>query len=303
MHTKPPIALFVFNRLSHLKKTIEALKKNIGVLEHDLYIFSDSEKTINQRESVNEVRNYIVNISGFKSLTIINRKTNLGLSASIQDGVSQILKRYDEIIVLEDDLVTSMFFLDYMTKSLQLYKNFEQVICIHGWLFKTNQKLPETFFLPGADCWGWGTWKRGWDIFNSDTSMLFERIKKMKLENDFNINSSYDFLKMLQYKIEGKNDSWAINWYASAFLEKKLTLYPGRSLIQNIGNDSSGTHSISQTIFDTEVSNIPIRIDEIDISKNELGYKAYETFLKGTHESIIDKILNKINKLYNNLKY
>ena len=59
---------------------------------------------------------------------------------------------------------------------------------------------------------------------------------------------------MLKDQIEGKNNSWAIRWYASAFLKNKLCLYPGKSYIQNIGTDGSGTHSGNSERWKTEIN-------------------------------------------------
>ena len=70
---------------------------------------------------------------------------------------------------------------------------------------------------------------------------------------------------MLEGQIAGSNNSWAIRWYASAFLAGKLTLYPGRSLVQNIGNDDSGTHCGTTTALDVAVSESPIGLDGIDV--------------------------------------
>ena len=170
--TQAPIILFVYNRHEHTKKTIETLQLNHLASENNLYIFFDGYKNENDRIKVEIVRSYVKSISGFKSITIVERKKNLGLAESVITGVNEIINRYGKAIVLEDDLITSPYFLKYMNDALDLYENIDEVVSIHGYIYPVKKELPETFFIRGADCWGWATWKRGWDIFEYDGKKL-----------------------------------------------------------------------------------------------------------------------------------
>jgi len=161
-----PIVLFVYNRPWHMRQTIEALQKNELAEVSELFIFSDGPKSEADKEKVLEVREYIKTIPGFKSVTLIKRERNIGLAQSIITGVTDVINRYGRIIVLEDDMVTSPYFLKFMNEALEFYKDAEKVVCVHGYIYPIEAKLPETFFLRGADCWGWATWKRGWDLFD-----------------------------------------------------------------------------------------------------------------------------------------
>ena len=86
-----------------------------------------------------------------------------------------------------------------------------------------------------TDCWGWATWKRGWDLFEEDGQKLLKGLKNRNYMKLFNFNNSYDYVGMLQKQIAGENDSWAIRWYASTFLKNKLGFFSGTSLVRNIG--------------------------------------------------------------------
>ncbi len=265
-----PIVLFVYNRLEHTSRTVFALQKNILASESDLIIFSDAAKNEMGMDKVKEVRNYLKTISGFKSVRIVERPENFGLAKSIITGVTEIINQYGKIIVLEDDMVTSKYFLQYVNNALNLYEKEDQVISIHSYIYPVKVKLPETYFLKGADCWGWATWKRGWDLFEGDGQKLLNELKKRKLTKEFDFNSSYPYTKMLKDQIAGHNNSWAIRWYASAFLKNKLTLYPRESLIYNSGFDGSGTHCKieSNSNKTDQVENIKIELKKIEIKEN-----------------------------------
>jgi hypothetical protein len=275
-----PIALFVYNRLDHAVETVEALKNNQLASESDLFIFSDAAVIPSKQEAVKQVREFLKSVKGFKSIKIIYQEKNLGLSASIITGVSEMVSRYGKIIVLEDDMVTSPYFLKYMNEALNLYQEDDKVISIHAYMYPVKLHLPDTFFLQGADCWGWATWKRGWDLFEGDGKKLLSELKKRRLTTLFDFNNSYPYTKMLEDQIEGKVDSWAIRWYASAFLKGKYTLYPGQSLLSNIGVDGSGMHCEPDENYSAQVNPHPVNIVKITVAPDKKAMKAISEFFK-----------------------
>ena len=278
---KTPIALFAYNRPRHIGRTVAALQLNELAADSDLYIFSDGAKTDADTDLVEEVRREIDGICGFKSVHISKRDRNCGLAHSIISGVSEICQRHGRVIVLEDDLVTSRYFLRYMNDALDLYENQSDVISIHGYVYPVNNPLPDTFFIKGADCWGWATWRRGWDLFQPDGEILLQQLERRGLIQEFDFDGAFPYSQMLRDQIKGRNNSWAIRWYASAFLSNKLTLYPGRSLVHNIGNDSSGVHCEPSNFFDVEVSEAPVPLDKLAPLENANARAAFAHRLRG----------------------
>lgn len=284
-----PITLFVYNRPWHTRQTIEALQKNDHATESDLFIYADGPKKAEHAGAVDEVRDFIRGVDGFKSVTIIEREGNWGLARSIISGVTEVVNRIGRIIVLEDDLLTSPFFLRYMNDALDLYDNEERVISIHAYAFPLNGALPETFFLKGTGCWGWATWKRGWMIFEPDGHKLLEKINAGHLENEFDLNGAYPYTQMLKDQISGKNDSWAVRWYASGFLKDKLTLHYKKSFTCNIGLDGSGTHCHTDTITNYMPDHYR-KIQKTEISPNEYVAKMMGNYFRGRKKSLMTRI-------------
>jgi hypothetical protein len=181
-----------------------------------------------------------------------------------------------------------------MNEAMELYQFEEGVISIHGYTYPVSGNLPEIYFLLGADCWGWATWKRGWALFNSDATQLLESIKAKNLENMFNFGGCYDYLDLLRSQAQGKNDSWAVRWYASAFLENKLTLYPGRSLVLNIGLDGSGVHRGSTKGYFGTMADRPIAVNKVPIIENPQARAAVARFLSSQNMSIPKRVFKKL---------
>ena len=290
MNNLAPIVFFAYNRPIHIQKTIDALAANSLASESELIIFSDAPKNQQALEGVQAVRSLIKKIQGFKSVTIIERNENFGLANSIIDGVSSIVNQYGRAIVLEDDLVTSPFFLTYMNDGLKLYENNERVASIHSYIYPVKKELPDYFFLRGADCLGWATWKRRWDIFNPDSQFLLYEIKKQKLEKLFNFNNSYDYTGMLKAQSEGKVSSWAIRWYASTFLANKYTLYPGTSFVYHIGFDGSGTNCGFSGNYNIKFSKVYKPVSLIDVCDCAKARKIVTQYFKPNQKINIIKI-------------
>jgi len=184
-----------------------------------------------------------------------------------------------------------------MNNGLDLYENEQQVASIHGYIYSTNQELPETFFLRGADCWGWATWRHSWELFEPDANKLLRRLKKEKLTHLFDLDGTYPYSRMLRRQITGEIDSWAICWHASAFLEGMLTLYPGRSLVNNIGNDNSGTNSVLSHQYQTKIEENPIRVERLPCVESETARREVVRHLSAMQSPLISRIIGSITKM------
>lgn len=242
-----PIALFVYKRPNHTKETINALKNNIYASESELFVFSDAAKAPKDEPSVTQVREIINNISGFKKVTVIEQEKNLGLANSIISGVTRLLGEYGKVIVLEDDLITSPYFLKYMNEGLIYYEKYKNVFTVCGFshnsrVMKKSAGYPyDVYFTYRNSSYGWGTWLDRWRLADWDLSDFESFISDRKKQKEFN-SSGDDLTNMLIAQVEGKIDSWSIRWTYTHFKNRALAVYPMYSYIDNIGFDGSGVH-------------------------------------------------------------
>ena len=244
MYQFAPIVLFVYKRPEHTLRTLTSLASNVHAKNSVLYVFADGPRADAEEAelvSITQTMRVVKSAKWCRDVIIVQRGENLGLSKNIVDGVSRIVNMHGRAIVLEDDMVCSPFFLNYMNDALIKYQNDENVACISGYNYPVK-KMPDSFFLLGADCWGWATWERAWHLFEEDGTVLLHQLQKANLEIEFDFGGAYPYTQMLKNQIAGRNDSWAVRWYASCFLQNKYCLYPGKSFIENIGEDGSGIH-------------------------------------------------------------
>ena len=221
---------------------VESLLRNAEAARSSLFIYSNAPRDESVRPAVDEVRRYVRSIRGFDRVEVVERTENWGLARSIIDGVSTALQRFDRVIVLEDDLVLSPYFLRFMNEALETYKDEPRVGHIQACDFTQDPSLPDTFLIKWTGSWGWATWRRAWKHFNPDGQALLDELERRRLTRTFDFDGAYRYTRMLRRQVEGKNNSWAIRWNASLFLADILSLNVGRSLVQNTGFDGSGTH-------------------------------------------------------------
>ena len=291
-----PVALFTFKRLKTLEKTLKSLDSNYLSEDTELYIFSDGPNQESESHKVDSVREYILNFSGFKKINLIKRESNYGLTKNIVEGINFVLSKYNSVIVLEDDIVTSKYFLTYMNKALKIYESNNKVCQISGYSYleKYSKKylLDDTYFIKGGDCMAWGTWKSSWDLYTDDANYLLTQIKRNNLKKDFNRNNSFNYFKMLSARAKNKNKSWAICWYAINFLLDKYTLYPLKTYAIHIGNDKEATNYIPKfnDALIVDVNNDEIDFSSKDVYEKESTRNAYEDFLKDLKGNIFDRL-------------
>lgn len=296
--TPAPIVLFTYNRLEHTKATIAALGQNHGASESTLYIYSDGPKTKEVKPSVMAVRDYLHTVSGFKAVHVIEREINWGLADSIVDGVSNVVTEHGRVIVLEDDIVTSPYFLAFMNEALTLYAEVPEVMHVSGYYFPVTDPeaatLPPYFFYNQTSCWGWGTWARAWQHYRHDAIALLSEINNSGRRREFDMNGQFRFSSTLRANAEGRQKTWAIKWHASVFLQKGLCLHPRYSLTQNIGHDGSGTHGQPDERYqDPHFGTAPPPpLTQTELTENQTARTIATRFLAQLRPTFIQRLRN-----------
>jgi hypothetical protein len=252
-----PVALFVHARVDHTIKVINALKSNELANSTELYIFSDGARTDeDEKIKVASIRTLISNIEGFKKVEVVERQKNYGLKKNIVDGISYVLAKHENVIVLEDDIVTKPTFLINMNTYLNKYKQCDDIWHISAWNIGVDGDY-DCFKSHFMSCWGWATWSDRWQKLELDPLVI---IKQMTINDryKFNLNGSFPFFSHIVANLIKKRNTWAIFWAATIFINGGKTITPTISEVRNIGMDGSGTHNavvFQQDIFENKTRN------------------------------------------------
>lgn len=275
-----PIVLFVYNRLWHTRQTVEALQKNETACDSQLFIFSDGAKDEDSLREVENVRAYLKTIKGFNKITIIERDINWGLADNIIDGVSAIITKYGKVIVLEDDIVTSPQFLNFMNNALIFYENEKRVWHISGWNYPIETAhLEDTFLWRAIQCWGWATWQDRWKHFEKNPQHLIENFTQEDIYA-FDLEGINFFWQQVIKNAKNQINTWAVFWYATFFRHKGLCLSPSQTYVYNIGFDGSGIHCDTNDIY-TGVLNTKQTVTYThQIEENEIALNRIKLFYR-----------------------
>lgn len=263
-----PIALFVFKRPGHTLQTLNSLTSNPEFAHSPLYIYCDGARNSNELRDV-ELTRRVVNDWTHPNKKIITQEKNRGLANSVIAGVSELTEQFGRVIVVEDDLIVSANFLNYLNSALDKYKDEPHVMQISGYMFPVHEyaERREALFLPNISSWGWATWRHAWKFFDANARDWKMLLNSQKLRNEFDVGGSYGYSDMLLRQMNGDIDSWAIRWNWSVFRNKGLVLYPPASLVRNIGFDGSGTHCSVDDFHNEQVST---SLNAIEFSRNIL---------------------------------
>ncbi|NSL85504.1 glycosyltransferase [Chitinophaga solisilvae] len=301
MGTLAPIIFMAYKRPEVARQALESLAANPEAAESELYVFADGPKadaTEADLENIAATRAVIRSRNWCGKVHIAERVQNMGLANSVIAAVTDVVAKHGKVIVMEDDLVLAPFFLKYMNEALDMYEDEPLVASIHGYIYPVKEKLPDTFFIRGADCWGWATWSRAWKQFEPDGKKLYDSIRLKGESSAFNFGDTFDYMKMLRKQIAGKNDSWAIRWNASAFLKNMVTLYPGTSLVQNIGAVSDATHMdvADGELYEVKVATTPVKLVKQPPVASQQGTEAFAAYFRTIRKGFFEKLIKVIKR-------
>ena len=250
-----PIIVFTYNRPWHTEQTLSALMQNDLASESILYVYCDGAKenaTEEQKEKIKQVREVVKKNQWCKEVHITEAEQNKGLADSIIDGVTKVINKHGKVIVLEDDLVTSPYFLKYMNEALDFYANRQSVFSIGAY-----SHPPARFHIPKNyeydvfvslrnSSWGWATWAERWKQVDWSLSYLNSFLKNAAQVHAFN-RAGEDMTEMLLLQRDKKIDSWAIRFSFAHFRNHAIAILPCVSYVDNIGLDGTGIHCGADT--------------------------------------------------------
>lgn len=249
-----PIVLFAFNRPGETIRTLAALACNHGAKESELTVFCDGPRTAADEEKTEQVRTIAQQAAGFKSVRVIVRPDNLGSVLAIRAGLRQMFDEHETVIVLEDDLTTSEYFLSFINKALVYYASEHRVASICGYSPTGIPTSSQSYFLPGAHCWGWGAWRRTWVEADIDACEALDDLVQGDHIFEFDVAGAEPCTLLLQRAAREERDSWVLPWMAAAIIKNQLTLYPTQSLIRNDGLRASGLPVKWLHLFETSLA-------------------------------------------------
>lgn len=296
MTSLAPIVLFAHSRPLHTMRTLEALAVNHLAKGSNLFIYVDAAKEKEEEDNVHEVLRIARDQSNFRSLNVIQRERNYGLADNIIGGVSDVCNKYGRVIVLEDDMVTSPYFLQYMNDALDRYEHSTDVWHISGWNYPIDSDgLPDAYFWKVMNCWGWATWADRWQCFEKDPEKLLKTWDKSLIRR-FNLGGAQNYWRDVKRNAAGSINTWAVFWYASLFEHGGLCLNPSKSLVNNIGLDGSGENCRNYDRYEVDVKSAKVIELPENIAESALAVEKIKKYFIDEKGSLLKRVSRFANR-------
>lgn len=291
-----PIILFAYKRPVELKATLQALQANYLASQSDLYIFVDAAKRPEDEPKVAQVHQLLDSVSGFRTIHRDYATTNIGCADSVIRGISIVLAKHPSAIIVEDDLVTTPNFLDFLNQGLVQYAKSRRVYSVAGYTFpfqRPTDYASDAYLIPRHSPWGWATWADRWQSIDWNMTDYPEFAKDKQQQKAFKQGGS-DLVKMLGDQMEGRADAWDIRFCYNRFKADGLTVYPTVSKVQNIGFGNEATHTNVFNRYKTQLDNGTQRVFSFPEKVQSTPYYQDKTLQR---YSIPTRIYNRLKTL------
>lgn len=289
--SKAPVLLLLYDRPRHTRRVLDYLMRQPEIMETPLYILSDGAKSDERsRGQVAEVRKIATQIKELlPDTTLWFQEENVGLARNVTEGVGRVLEIHDRVIVVEDDLILSPYFLRWMNDVLETHAADSKVAHVHAGTFYTSRALSNNHTLRFAGSWGWATWRDRWQKYwEPDGVRLLRRMKADdEARRHFDYGGFQKFTRMLERQTKGQNNSWAVRWHASLVLHHLLSINANPPLVSNGGFDGSGTHSSADDRYATPVAPYPLYASTDNAqAEDALAYRILKRYYIRTNNKI-----------------
>ena len=202
----------------------------------------------------------------------VNRRylpTNQGCDPSVYRAVTWAFSQTDKLVILEDDCVPSLSFFHFCKEMLDRYENDTRVMMIAG--YNTDEVSPDVatdyFFTSVFSIWGWATWRRVADQWDSDYTFMHDKFNLRQLEALIRKRHYCpDMLSMFRDHSRSGKEYFETIVQAAMLLGSGLAVMPSRNLISNVGL-TAGTH------YSTTLQTMPHRLRRLfTMERGELTF-------------------------------
>lgn len=234
-----PVLYITFARPEYASQSFAAIKK---AQPKKLYFYSNKARDEKPDEVARnlEVRSYIEQIDWECDVKTWFRDEYVDVFTSIWGAIDWIFSHEEKAIVIEEDVVASLAFFDYVEKLIEKYRDNKKVWIIsgdNGWPEFNPQGL-SYFPTRFPDIYGWASWKDRWESLDREMKHWPE-FKKSKEFHEYYENLLQRELNSLYFdhvynKLSNYNP-WDFIFTYNMAKNGGYCLMPDRNLVQDIG--------------------------------------------------------------------
>lgn len=298
MNNYAPVLICTLNRHIHFKRCVESLAASTYANKSDLFIGLDYPSNDTHWAGYEIIKAYLPTITGFKTVNIVAREKNFGVTDNWSGMIEYVFERYDRIILSEDDNVFAKSFLSFINGGLCNFEKDPLVLAICGYKFPFDipKSFPYNFFYSkGFSGWGFGTWRNKYiaQHWNNKSIKEIEKYMRKPWKALFLNSYQYGLFDGLVNIVDSGKFTGDRMYCFSNLVNGTYSVFPTVSKVRNTGHDGSGVHSTkmerSENIF----------INQLVDSETTLTYRMHHEY----ENKIIGAAFKKHHRNYNYLRF
>jgi hypothetical protein len=265
-----PVAIFVFNRPDKAARCLDRVR---AYRPRQLFIIADGPRdgSASDAKLCEQSRGIVAAIDWPCDVITDFAEHNLGVMERVSSGITNVFKQVDRAAFLEDDCLVDPSFFGFAETLLERYRDESRVMCINAPNYQRGVRRGDGdyFFTKYALTWGWATWRRAWERFDSGLTQ-WPRFRRdglrsgcRSLEERMYWASVYE----REFDCVGtRAANWDYAWLLSCWSHNGLSICPQVNLTENIGDGPDATHTTTPFDWQPPVGRIggtraPLRVE------------------------------------------
>jgi len=241
---RSPVLFLIFNRPDLTKATFECIRQ---ARPPRLYIAADGPREGRDGEDAlcQKAREAATQVDWPCEVKKLFRKRNLGCGRAVSSAITWFFQCEPEGVIIEDDLAIHPDFFPFCDEMLERYRENENVmhICGNNFHFGLPRGSASYFFSCFNHIWGWASWARVWQKYDSNMTGLYSRMPGILAELFRSPTTVKTWMNIFSRTKAGEIDTWDYQLTYSIWMHKGLTVYPNVNLICNTGFSAEATHT------------------------------------------------------------
>ena len=299
---KTGILLMTYRRPENTFKILKIFKQ---FNQKNIIVFNDGLKSKQHIKDHRKTRQIILNFKKNNNIKIIFPKKNLTQKNNLPHALNEVFKKYDSAIIVEDDCIPNRCFFKFCKILLKKYKNDLRVAEISGNNFLNFKNFKRRnndsyFFAKFTSSWGWATWKNRWHEIYDSNMKSWPKVKKEKWLIDIlqDKNSIKFWTKYFDRRYKLQDDDWDKPWTFVNFINNRLSIFPNKNLISNIGDDDKAIHKNPKKWDSLELEPLRFPLIHPKIISQDVYVDNYLSKAGFSIPNLQHRIKNKLKKLF-----
>lgn len=248
-----PVLFLVFNRPDTTRMVFDAIRL---AKPSRLYVAVDGARSDRpgEAEKVDQVKRIVRAVDWPCVVKKLYRDSNKGCKHAVSEAISWFFENEEMGIILEDDCLPDPTFFAFCDTLLERYRHDDRIMAICGTNLANTDQIKDSYYFSGVPhIWGWASWSRVWQEYDVEMSDLDEVCNSDAAKSHFPKHIWQYWKGFFRDVKGGLVNTWDVQFSYLAIKSGRLSVFPRRNLISNIGFRADATHTTGDSLLANRV--------------------------------------------------